>query len=128
MLVGYGVGHLVTAAMFWGWPEYFLLGTGPVPPWPLSALQFGSWPPLHQGFLQAVGGYDVAVAVALFVAAANPRRHRGILVFAVTLFAVHGGVHAYHILWGASPEIYWWSVGQLWVGAAAIGLLWPRRA
>lgn len=127
VLFAYGVGHLVTATLFLFWPAYFLLGTGAEPPWPLSFFQFGVWPPLHQGFMNIVAVYDVAVAFALFLAAADPRRHHGILLFAIVLWALHGGAHAYHIVWGDSPGHYWGAVIELWVGAALLAILYPRR-
>lgn len=128
VLFGYGVGHLVTTTLFLGWPDYFLTGGGPAPPWPLSVFQFGVWPPTHEGFMNVLAVYDLAVATALFIAAWNPRRHTGILAFAMVLFSGHGAMHAYHILWGTSPRIYWWTVGELWAGAALVGVLYPRAA
>lgn len=130
VLVAYGVGHLVTTALFFGWPRYFLEGTGPRPPWPLSVVQFGSWPPTHEGFLNVLAAYDLAVAAALFLAATKPLRHTGIIAFAVILWLLHGGVHAYHVVWGTSPRIYMWSVVELWLGAALLtGLVaWVRPA
>lgn len=128
VLFAYGVGHLVTAVTFLFWPEHFLVGTGDVPPWPFSILQFGSWPPLHQGFMNIVAVYDVAVAVALFMAAANPARHTGIVVFAIVLWVLHGAAHAYHIVWGSSPGEYWGAVAELWLGAALLLVLFPRRS
>lgn len=126
VLFGYGVGHLATTTLFLGWPRYFLTGEGSAPPWPLSIFQFGSWPPTHVGFMNVLAVYDLAVATALFIAAWNPRRHKGILAFLTVLFLGHGAVHAAHILWGTSPAVYWWTTAELWVGVALIWLLYPR--
>jgi hypothetical protein len=125
VLFAYGVGHLITATMFVLWPDYFLVGRGDRPPWPFSIFQFGVWPPVHQGFLNVLAMYDIAVAFALFVAAANPVKHRGILMFASVLWVLHGGAHAYHILWGNSPDAYWWTVVELYLGVGLLAALYP---
>lgn len=124
VLFAYGVGHLATAAMFLGWPEYFLVGSGGEPPWPLSALQFGTWPPVHTGFMNVIAAYDVAVAVALFTAAWDPVRHAGILPFVLVLFVAHGAAHGWHVLFGSSPDVYWVTTAELWVGAALVAGLY----
>lgn len=126
VLFGYAVGHLVTATLFLFWPTYFLTGAGSPPPWPLSVFQFGVWPPVHEGFMNVVAAYDVAVAFALLLAAWSPERHRGLIWFAIVLWALHGGVHAYHILWGTSPGGFWGTVVVLWAGALLLGVLLPR--
>lgn len=125
VLFAYGVGHLATTTMFLVWPDYFLTGRGDVPPWPLSILQFGVWPPTHVGFMNVLAVYDLSVAVALFVAAWNPLRHTGLLVFFGVLWLGHGAVHGYHILWGDSPSVYWWTTVELWVGVALLAVLYP---
>lgn len=124
VLVAYALGHLVTATLFIGWPSYFLTGRGPVPPWPFRLFQFGTWPPVHQGFMNVLAVYDVAVAVALVVAATAPLRHWGILVFVSVLWVLHGGAHAYHIVWGSSPTDYWSTVAELWAGVVLVVALW----
>lgn len=126
VLFGYGVGHLATTTLFLGWPRYFLTGEGSAPPWPLSIFQFGFWPPTHVGFMNVLAVYDLAVATALFIAAWDPKRHTGILAFLTVLFLGHGGMHAYHILWGTSPTVYWWTTVELWAGVALIWGLYPR--
>ena len=126
ILVVYAVGHLVTATLFLAWPAYFLEGAEPAPPWPISQLQFGSWPPTHEGFMAVLALYDVAVAVALLLAAWNPVRHAGIVVFAIILWVLHGSAHGALILWGDSPSEYWGAVAELWVGAALLLVLFPR--
>lgn len=128
VLVGYGAGHLSTAALFIGWPRYFVEGRGPRPVWPLYLFQFGAWPPTHVGFMNVLAVYDVAVAVALFLCAYDPIAHYGILAFAVVLWALHGGAHAYHIIFGSSPASYWSTVAELWLGAALLVALYPRQA
>jgi hypothetical protein len=126
VLVAYALGHVVTATMFLVWPSYFLEGTGARPPWPLSLLQFGSWPPTHAGFLVILGMYDLAVAFALLLAASNPARHAGIVVFAIVLWTLHGGAHGAMILWGDSPAEYWGAVAELWIGVVLLSVLFPR--
>ncbi|HVL82077.1 MAG TPA: hypothetical protein VM840_10865 [Actinomycetota bacterium] len=126
VLLVYAVGHLVTTVQFLFWPGYFLTGDPPVPPWPLTAFQFGDWPPLHQGFMNVIAVYDLAVAAALVYAMRDPAANRGILFFAIVLWVLHGGVHAYHILWGDSPAHYWVATVELWLGAVLLGVLWPR--
>jgi hypothetical protein len=128
VLFGFAVGHLVTATLFLFWPAYFLTGAGATPPWPLSMFQFGVWPPVHEGFMNVIAVYDVAVAFALLLAAWSPERHRGLISFAIVLWILHGGVHAYHILWGTSPGGFWGTVGALWLGALALLVLYPRRS
>lgn len=123
VLVVYAAGHLVTATLFVAWPGYFIDATGPAPPWPFTLAYFGAWPPLHQGFMNVLASYDVAVAVALLIAARDPRRHTGVIAFAIVLWTLHGAVHAYHILFGSSPAGYWWAVAELWAGAVLLVLL-----
>ena len=128
VLFVYAFGHLLTTVQFLFWPGYFLTGDPPIPPWPLTAFQFGDWPPLHAGFMNVIAVYDLAVAAALIWTIRDPAANKGVLFFAIVLFVAHGGVHAYHILWGTSPAHYWAATVQLWVGAALIGALWPRTA
>ncbi len=128
VLLVYAVGHLLTTVQFLFWPGYFLKGDPPVPPWPLTLFQFGSWPPLHQGFMNVIAVYDLAVAAALLWAMRNPARERGVLFFAVVLWVAHGAMHAYHIIWGTSPGEYWVATIELWVGAVLIAALWPRES
>lgn len=126
VLVLYALGHLTTATIFLFWPAYFLEGAGPVPPWPASLLQFGTWGPTHQGFMAVLAIYDIAVAVALLIAASNPLRHVGVVVFALVLWTLHGAAHAALILWKDSPPSYVWVVAELWIGVALLLYLFPR--
>lgn len=127
VLVIYALGHLTTAALFLVWPAYFLEGKGPVPPWPASLVQFGAWPPTHPGFMAVLAVYDIAVAAALLLAAWQPLRHAGIIVFAIVLWVLHGAAHGALIVWSDSPSRYWWVVAELWIGAALLLVLFPRR-
>lgn len=126
VLFAYAVGHFITATLFIGWPSYFTEGRGPRPFWPFSVFQFGSWPPTHQGFMNVIAAYDLAVGIALLWAMRDPLRNTGILLFAIVLWVLHGAVHAYHIIWGSSPGQYWLTVGELWLGAILLVVLWPR--
>lgn len=126
VLLIYAIGHLLTTVQFMFWPGYFLTGAPPEPPWPLTIYQFGNWPPLHQGFMNVVAVYDLAVAAALVWAMRDPAANKGILFFAIVLWVGHGAAHAYHILWGTSPDHYWLATVELWLGALLLGVLWPR--
>jgi hypothetical protein len=128
VLAVYGIGHLVAATEFVFWPGWFIDRSGPSPPWPFSLAQFGAWPPLHQGFMNVIAMYDVAVAFALLLAAWNPAGNTGIIAFACVLWTLHGGAHAYHIVWGSSPSGYWPTVAELWGGVVLLVILYPRRA
>lgn len=126
VLVLYAIGHLTTATIFLFWPAYFLDNTGPVPPWPASLIQFGTWSPPHQGFMAVLAIYDIAVAVALLLAAANPLRRVGVVLFALVLWTLLGAAHAVLILWKDVPPSYVWVVAELWVGVALLLYLFPR--
>jgi len=128
VLAFYAVAHLMSSALFLFWPRYAVLGSGPRPPFPLSVLQFGSWPPFHQGFMNVIGAYDLAIAVAFVIAATNPVKHSGLVSFFLVLLAVHGGVHAAQIIWGDSPSGQWLEVAQLWAGFTFLAALFPRPA
>lgn len=128
VLAVYAAGHIFTAVLFTAWPGWFVDGSGPRAVFPFTLVsEFGAWPPLHQGFMNVIAAYDLAVAVALVVAARRPARHTGILLFVTVLWVLHGAVHAYHIVWGTSPGGYWPTVAELWLGAALVAILWPKQ-
>jgi hypothetical protein len=106
VLVVAAVGHIVVALSFWFWPEK-------------AIDEILAWGP-PSGWTSILGAYDLAVAFALVLAYLDPIANAGIVRFVGALLVLHGGTHAYYIVWGDAPDRHWFVVAYLIAGGLVL--------
>jgi len=89
-----------------------------------------SWHPGgHSDYLQMILGIYATLGVFLVIASRNPLEHRSLIWFTIWSSIVHGGIMAAQAV--ANTRYlghFWGDVLALFVVAAVLGLLMPRRA
>ena len=87
------------------------------------------WIPFQPHYEQMMVGIYFTLGVFLIRASANPLEHLSLIWFAVWSSVVHGGIMALQSLSGTEHHPHLWAdVPALFIGAAALGYLTPRRS
>jgi len=100
--------------------------------YPLTIVWPAGWSWHHGGeslYLQMILGVYATLGVFLLLASRDPLAHRSLIWFTVWSSIVHGGIMTFQAI--SHPEHIghlWGDVPALFIVAAVLGLLMPRRA